>query len=182
MLPIDSLFIMQNGIRDADQIVKMIEFVKSGGIFNETTLRANNNRQSSVTPPLVKITRFEDGLLAVHDGFHRTFSVWYAGRQFLLPEEYQIEDWTYAAYLEINFRNGWYTPFDPRTEVRLPDFGNFKKQVRKILDTGEMDMLNLIMPDQLCEEKATKFIIEHPELYKMTRKIWKINEVQYIPE
>ncbi|HEX6984276.1 MAG TPA: hypothetical protein VF170_02815, partial [Planctomycetaceae bacterium] len=44
----------------------------------------------------------------------------------------------YEHYVEINPGRGWFTPFDPRTHVRLADFAAFKEAVR--LRTARRDL------------------------------------------
>lgn len=178
-LQLSDLFVMQSGLRDASQIDAMIEFVRSGGIFDKTVLLSRYAKPPVPEPPLIKITRFEDGALGIHDGLHRAFSIWKAGRKILLPEEYEFEDWRYEDYNEINFANGWYTPFDPRREVRLPDLSGFKKKIREILDGP--DMLALDMGSARAEEEAIQFIMKNSGLFKLPRTVWKIGEIENTP-
>lgn len=179
MLQLHDLFVMQSGLRNAEQIGNMVEFVRSGGIFDKAALLLPYANANVLQPPLIKIARFEDGALGIHDGLHRSFSIWKAGRKVLLPEEYEIEDWRYEDYNEINFANGWYTPFDPRREVRLPDLNSFKKKVREILDGP--DMLALDMGSPRAEEEAIAFIMKNSGLYKTPRTAWKIGEIENTP-
>ena len=43
-----------------------------------------------------------------------------------------METYTYEMYAEINFGKGFVTPFDPRTEVRVPDFTAFRQEVFRL--------------------------------------------------
>lgn len=140
MINIKQLKVMQNGFRlPGEEILKMAARVYWGGKFSaETLARYNPNRTS-----LIAITEFEDGQMFIRDGFHRVVAiiigrtgspVGYTGLKYgadLFEDEYVIEPMTYAMFLEINIENGWYTPFDPRTEVRKADFFDFKNEVLK---------------------------------------------------
>lgn len=109
----------------------------------------------------IQISRFEDGLLYIHDGHHRTAATFLAGRSLLYPEEYRITDWTYKDYLDINFDAHWVTPYDPRTECRLPDIASFKDHVLGILD----------------REEAIEYIKTHKHLYAESRKFNGVHQL-----
>lgn len=123
-LRIEECFVSQQGLRNVGQLADMVTFIKEGGRFNKEGLTSGG--------PLIHIVRFEDGQLYVQDGHHRMCAMVLADRPFLWDDEYCIEDWTYEQYLEINTDVNWVTPYDPRTEVRYPDYSEYKAMVEEI--------------------------------------------------
>lgn len=140
MLSLQGLMSNHNRLRHPEILDSMVEFVTHGGVFDQTTLAKFAAVKGSRVAPLIHITRFEDGVLMVHDGHHRTVACILGARSFLHDGEYYIEDDTYKSYLEVSHNNGWYTPFDPRTHVRLPDFGVFKYEARDKFNSGESNV------------------------------------------
>lgn len=140
MLMLQNLMSNHNRLRHPEILDSMMDFVVRGGVFDRATLEQFAAVNGCRIAPLVHITRFEDGLLMVHDGHHRAVACCLGARPYLHDEEYYIEDDTYESYLEISHHNGWYTPFDPRTHVRLPDFGVFKHEARDRFNNGESDV------------------------------------------
>lgn len=135
-MKITDLKLTQDGLRIQD-LSEMVEFVKSGGLYTKDVLNQYNKTSDS---NLIIINRFEDGQLYLHDGHHRVASIYFAGnRNFLFETEVEYWDYSYSRYMNPNFSNGWYTPFDPRTHVRVPDFFNFKEKVR-IMSEQNPDM------------------------------------------
>jgi hypothetical protein len=126
MIYIDDITITQNGIRNPDQLSKMVEFVRSGGFFNLEALQLHRPDARKI----IQLPQFPDGKIYLHDGHHRTASIWLGGRNYLREDEYRLYNETYERYMELNPSEDWYTPFDPRTEVRLPDFFQFKNVAR----------------------------------------------------
>lgn len=137
---LESLIPMQNSLRDVEQLPEMVDFVRSGGIFTRETLAVFAQAKNIELSPLlkvvspIKIVKFEDGSLYVHDGLHRSTAIWIAGRRVLDPREYVLENWRYEEYLEINLDQKWYTPFDPRKEVRSNDILLFKGVIRDFIN------------------------------------------------
>jgi len=128
-MKINDLQITQDGLRTYD-LAEMVAFVKSGGIFTQKVLDDYNSCSGN---NLIMLNRFEDGRFFLHDGHHRVAAIWLAGRDFIYPEELGgFTDYVYARYGRPNFDRGWYTPFDPRTQVRIPDFFDFKEEVRRM--------------------------------------------------
>lgn len=82
--------------------------------------------------PLIKVARFEDGALYLHDGHHRCVATWRAGRHTLLEDEFVVEDWTYADWTAVNVAGKWVTPFDPRIEVRATDLTRFRQRLASV--------------------------------------------------
>lgn len=54
----------------------------------------------------------------------------------LYDSEYFIEDLTYQRMMTPRMDMRYYTPFDPRVEVRASDFGNFRLQVDQVIAEG----------------------------------------------
>jgi hypothetical protein len=70
--------------------------------------------------------------MMIRDGHHRCLATYIGGRAYLRHDEYLVEAYTYEMYAEINFEAGFVTPFDPRTEVRVPDFTAFRQEVFRL--------------------------------------------------
>lgn len=118
----------------------MTEHVLNGGVFTIDNVPAFHPEDSVF--PLVRISRFPDGGLYLHDGHHRAVSIWLGGREYLLPNEYEIQDWdSIERYSEINLKANWVTPVNLKTEVRLPDTRIYK---RLIQESGPEDAIELI--------------------------------------
>jgi hypothetical protein len=160
-IELTNLFVTQNNIRSVAAIPEMIEYVKSGGLWDRDFLKKFADDKSLKVSPLVQISQFPDGSQYVHDGHHRTTSTYLAGRFYLEPSEYVISMWDYDKYLEISHANGWYTPFDPRTHLRLSDFGQFKKEARRRFGSGED-------PENWIRENAPMFCV--------------LRDINYVPE
>jgi hypothetical protein len=161
MLSLSNLWVMQENLRQTN-LLEMIKHVRQGGLWDIEYLTKYSQKNSlSRISPLIQISRFEDNLLYLHDGHHRCVATWLAGRHHLEDSEYQIRDWTYTSYLEINHDNGWYTPFDPRIHVRAADFANFKKQARNKF---------------LLNEDAVKWIESNYDCFRHPRRL------NYLPE
>lgn len=153
MINLDDLPITQDGLREYD-IADMIEFVRNGGVYTQSALDEYNCKQGS---NLIILNRFEDGRAFLHDGHHRAASIYLSGtRDFLYPEEITYHNYTYRRYRTANFGNGWYTPFDPRTHVRIPDFFDIKNKIRTM---SEVD-----------PKKALAYLADHNHEYVVPRK------------
>lgn len=138
-MQIDSIIPTQNDLRNIDQMKAMIDYVKTGGIFSNESISffdifsKENSRNEKRQPPLIKIACFEDGKKYLHDGHHRTTSIFLGNRKFLYPEEYVIENWKYKDFLEINLDQKWYTPYDPRSEARICQIKHYKDQIKDLI-------------------------------------------------
>ena len=162
-MDIRPLRVTQERLRKPDQLEKMIDHVRQGGDWTRDTLTRFSRSLPSGKPrktSLIIITRFEDGERYVHDGHHRVVATLKAGRDRLLDGEVKEREFTYAQYMEVNFSAGWITPFDPRTEVRLPDFGPFKQAVKRLA------------PDEVME-----YVRGNRHLYCKPRKILTVEEL-----
>lgn len=143
ILKIDNLLPTQHGYRiSRESREAMVDFVSNGGVFDLKSITSHNHKKSS----LIAITRFEDGSLYLRDGLHRTTAIYLArSERVLYPSEYQFEDMTYDMYLNAAPDKGWWTPFDPRIEVRLPDFLNFRNEaVALFKNRGEQAAIDFI--------------------------------------
>ena len=142
MLEIAELTPTQDGYRLPRKTREtMMSYVAQGGVYNQQAL----DEHTCTRKFLIAITRFPDGRLFLRDGLHRTTSIWLSRSQkILLPEEFFYEDMTYDMYTEAAPEKGWYTPFDPRTHVRKPDFLNFKQEAVEKQERGDDDLLDWI--------------------------------------
>lgn len=151
-LRIEDCFVSQHGLRNVGQLEDMVKFVKEGGRFNREGLTSSG--------PLINIVRFEDGQLYIQDGHHRMCAMVLADRPFMWPDEYTLEDWKYDSYLEVNFDCNWVTPYDPRVEVRYPDYTNYKASVANVRKTDS--------------DLALDFIEKNRDLYCCQRNFYHI--------
>lgn len=159
MISIHELNVTQNVLRDEDQIDEMVDFVRSGGRFNEVSIldyhkKFGNNGYFD----LIEVARFEDGKLFVRNGHHRAVAIHLGGRDTIYDDEYHIVDWKYSDFSDINFKVGWFTPFDVRTHVRIADLADFKRKVKKILADQSFSQF-------IREAAAENFIRENSKLY-----------------
>jgi hypothetical protein len=160
MINLSSLNVTHNELRNASALEEMVKYVKNGGLWDKAALSAHNPARPS---PLIQITQFEDGQLFIHDGHHRSASIYLAGRTFLHDTEYEISKWTYHDYAVISHANGWYTPFDPRHFCRTPDFAKFKHQARqKFIDGNETEAIQWIEdnPQIYCEPRTIHSVLD----------------------
>jgi hypothetical protein len=109
----------------------MMEYVKNGGFWTLLKRTEYANNTATKVSPSIQLTQFEDGEIYVHDGHHRCISTCLGGRDYIRDDEYEIYNWTYDEYLEINAPNRWWTPFDPRIHLRLPDVKLFKEEAAR---------------------------------------------------
>ena len=131
MLELDALVPTQSGFRLPLATRRaMTAHVRRGGDFREV-------RSTSGRPAPIVVDRFPDGRQFVRDGLHRVTAV-RLGREepALWTGEYRICDMTYPMYTTADVADSWFTPFDPRTEVRLPDVAEFKARVAAMLAEG----------------------------------------------
>lgn len=160
-IELNKLMVMQDRLRHTAQITKMVEFVKNGGFWTQEVLRqfAVDNGLSRVCP-VMEVIVLPDEHLMIHDGHHRAVSIWLAGRTYLRGDEYINKYWTFEDYLGVNFKNRWVTPFDPRTQIRIPDIGPFKKAA---LDLAAVN-----------EDAAREYIEKNKHQYVLDRNVFGI--------
>lgn len=103
----------------------------------------------------------------IQDGHHRAVSTLLGGRKFFTDEEYQIQHWNYDEYLQVNLKNGWYTPYDPKTEVRIEDIKTYKEEVQKLIGTKALEKLakKYVICDS-CELHLPCSLLDGIEAYK----------------
>jgi hypothetical protein len=169
-LDLNKLYVMQDGIRAAEQIPGMIEFVKSGGKWTLQNLQDYAHKHNLKPSPIMEISLFPDGKLMIHDGHHRAIATYLGGRYFLYPNEFWIRNWKYEDYTEINFSARWVTPFDPRTELRSPEIYGLKTKAMKLFDSiGENAALDFINQAVFTKPRDIYFLPEMVEKYKIGR-------------
>lgn len=162
-IEVKDLHLTQEGFRHpVEEICEMIQFVRSGGRFDEETLKKHDPHCKGL---LVAITKFEDGSLYIRDGFHRVMAVFF-GREdgILYDNEYFIEDLTYLRMMKPRLESRYYTPFDPRVEVRSSDFGDFRDQVDKIIQKKQ-DPLEFIRQNRHVYVRSKKPYHETVEIF-----------------
>jgi hypothetical protein len=128
-LQLDTLGTMHDEIRHKHQVVEMSCLVRDGVFWTRDVLRAHADKHHTPVPHPIAIAHFPDGRRMIRDGHHRSLATYIGGRAYLRHDEYRLEAYTYEMYAEINFEAGFVTPFDPRTEVRVPDFTAFRQEV-----------------------------------------------------
>jgi hypothetical protein len=132
LLPLETLGIMHDEIRHKHQVVTMSWLVRNGLFWTSDVLRAHADHHRTPVPHLIAIACFPDGRMMIRDGHHRCLATYIGDRAYLRHDEYVVETYTYEMYAEINFEAGFVTPFDPRTEVRVPDFTAFRQEVFRL--------------------------------------------------
>ena len=131
-LPISDLLVTQDGLRDYEQFKRMVSFVRTGGLFNDETLGSYAIRHNlSKAAPRIEIARFEDNIMAVHNGHHRIMSIYFGRRdKTLRPSEFFIKEWRHKDYQDIVLPY-WVTPFNVMDELRIHELHDWKEEVRK---------------------------------------------------
>lgn len=162
MIALSDLYVMHAELRHMEAIEPMAEFVRSGGFWTTQILdQYALDKGLSRSSPLIQIPRFEDGKHFIHDGHHRVVSVFVGGRNYLRDDEYVEYDFQYNKYLECGngaFQNGFFTPFDPRTELRLSDFREFKEKA-----------LQMFGDPATSEETLCQWIHDNAHRYRQSR-------------
>ena len=163
-LSILGILVTQVGFRNEAQLKNMIMFARSGGFFNKESInRFNIDNPGTQSGWPIKISRFEDGQLFCADGHHRLAAIVMSGRSCLHDSEYEIQDWKYSDYIEINFACRWVTPFDPRSEIRISDYSYFKNNVYDLF--------------KVSEAEAIKFIRKNKSMYTISRESYNIYDI-----
>jgi hypothetical protein len=153
---LNEVIVTHNHLRVAESLPEMIAHVKANGLWDADYLKRYSELKGIRLSPIIQLSRFEDGKVFLHDGHHRAAATFLAGRAFLYPSEFHVTQWKYSEYLEISHPNGWYTPFDPRTHVRTPNFSRFKRMAKELFITRP--------------ELAEKWILENKHLFSEPRK------------
>jgi hypothetical protein len=131
-LQLDTLGTMHDEMRHKHQVVEMSWLVRDGLFWTHDVLCAYAGKHHTPVRHLIAIAHFPDGRLLIRDGHHRCLATYIGGRGYLRYDEYRLEEYTYEMYAEINFEAGFVTPFDPRTEVRVSDFTEFRQEVFRL--------------------------------------------------
>jgi len=165
MISLKDLSVMHADLRDVEAIRPMSEFVKTGGFWTQQVLQQFADDTGLDRPsPLIQIPKFEDGRRFIHDGHHRVVSIYFGGRDYLRDDEFVEYGFHYSKYLETGrstFEKGFFTPFDPRKELRLSDFGDFKRQAIEMYDT--------VRNTGSGEQALCDWIAENAAEYRMDR-------------
>jgi len=165
-LAIEDLIVTQAGIRDFNKqsLQFMIDFVSKGGIFDMENLKQYANANGLSASTLINIGKFEDMIpknrIFVWDGHHRVLAIWLGGREYLHPKEFQLTKFRFELTASPSFSQGFVTPFDPRTEVRLPEFYSFKKEVVSLIKNGEKS-----------KEEILDYIYKSKDRYKTKKDV-----------
>lgn len=170
----EKLLVMQSGLRY--NLCEMIGYVKNNGFWNKEYIE-NYSKQLGITriSPLIAINQFEDGELYLHDGLHRTISTILGGRNFLREDEYFVTYWKYQEYIDIAPQNNWFTPFDPKIHVRLPDFSKFKQKAKERYESSPETLNEWILANtsEFRTDRKIRTVLELAEQYKNTYKCHK---------
>ena len=148
--------LMQDGFRlSKDEISRMVQYVADGGVFDKCDRP-------------IAIVDFDDGFKYIRDGLHRIAAIFIARKdRMVYPDEYVLEPMSYQDYIYPNIQNGWYTPHDPRKEVRVPDLCSFKKSVISLLKSG------------YDEDEVASFINSNRGQYIKKRMPYKHNSIEF---
>lgn len=157
---IKSLIPTHNRLRDPKSTKFFQNFLEQGQIF-----RCHKKP--------IALIRFEDGHLYIRDG-HRRLSSAVLVKADLLDVEYKIEDSTYERYMESHYNIGWFTPFDPRSHCRLPDFFDFKDEA-EFLHRRAMNEVDFLLPPSFTE--LDKFIKDNFHRYCEPREVHTLGEL-----
>jgi len=166
-IQIELLIPTQSGVRDRRQIEKMVDHVQKGKIFDKAEIRKYGTLWGLQHSPLINIRRFPDENFYIHDGHHRILAIHLAGRTRLETSEYRITEWTFDQYTNIELDKGWFTPFDPRIEIRNADFNPYKRQIREALSAcrneDDRDLLTRIIRNSKQDYASPRGDISHIE-------------------
>jgi len=164
-IDVSDLLVTQVGLREKSQIPQMTRYLRQGGIFDEQSLgsyaiRHGFNRVS----PLIEIARFEDGVMAVHNGHHRAISAFLSRQnRKIYSDEFFIRDWLYKDYEDIILPN-WVTPFKVTEEVRLADLAPWKQQVKDHYK-------------EHGDARTVQFILDNKDQYAIKRPFYTVGDM-----
>jgi hypothetical protein len=159
MIPLHKLVVTQDGLRNPGQLGPMIEFVRRGGFFTKDALLAFHVFNSlSNYPSIMHVAKIDDTFY-LHDGHHRAIAAWVAGRHAIHSDEYEVIPYTFDDYMKSNPKKKWFTPFDPRTEVRLADLTEYR---------------NIIAESKLSHHSLVAL---HGDKYKTARRFSTLEEM-----
>lgn len=158
----------QSWVRGMSQVKRMTEHVRNGGVFTIDNVPEFHPEDSVF--PLIRISRFPDGALYLHDGHHRAVSIWLGGREYLLQDEYEIQDWdSIERYAEINLKANWVTPIKLETEVRLPDTRIYKRLIQEASPEDAIELISNLKHMYATERR-------HGNVVELAEAIAKTND------
>ncbi|KAL6040227.1 ParB domain-containing protein [Balamuthia mandrillaris] len=177
-MPLQRLTVTQSGIRDVETCTKMAEFVAGGGSFSFDNMKRHSaqvfhqqardkeiRKSRPAQPKLVLLACLPDGQVYVWDGHHRVAAIYLGRREELLQEEYYLFDCSYTFVNSPHLAQWYLTPHDPRTEIRVAEFGSYKKTIAKLLK-GKND-----------KAAIADIISSHKHMYAEPRTISTIAEL-----
>jgi hypothetical protein len=164
-LLIAQLIPMQAGFRrPLADLLMYGRFVAGGGVFDQETVSRHGDRASS----LIAVVRFEDGRHYIRDGIHRVAGILLGGRDRLLAAEHRLEVMTYEMFEQPYLPSRFFTPFDPRREVRRADFSAFTSKVDRLLESG-IDPIPMIRQNR--HEYAVPRSAEHASVESLLKAL-----------
>lgn len=172
-ISLKTLNVMQEDLRHWNDIFDMSYFVSNGGIWNKNTLENYSLKNTLENYSLIVISVFEDGQKYIHDGLHRCVATYLGGRDFLYPEEYKIKEWKYKDYTDFAPENEWYTPFDPRTHLRIANLKEFKEKVKELCEKDKKKALEWIESNSLLYKHLRKFLTLEEFIFNFSEKLNK---------
>jgi hypothetical protein len=107
----------------------MMNYVKEGGFFSLDVIGKFGGKDKQ----LISIAQLPDNQEYIHNGHHRVLAIYLAGREYIRDDEYVNVSRTYGQYMTCNFDSDYLTPFDPRKYTRIPDFSEFKAEIRDMV-------------------------------------------------
>lgn len=132
----------QTGLRDEAEFQDHLRYAQANGTFKEP----------------IRLNFFPDGRVFVRDGHHRLEVAKTLGWRTLEEGRHFVrENDSYESYRTFNLADGWTTPFDPRTHVRLAQLSAFRSLIRAFEDHG------------LSQAWIEQWIRSHPESYSISK-------------
>lgn len=148
MIKLDELIPTHNNLRNPKLIFELLEALDQGAKIEPIILKA-----------------LDDGSTYIHDGLHRSCAYWlYGVRE--LPSDYYVlkHQYTYEMFSQPNIHVGWFTPYDLKTECRIPNFKDWKDTISNLMKTTS-------------ETGVNKFILSNSHKYKEPRRVYRVSDV-----
>lgn len=149
MIKLMDIIPTQNELRSVKTVNYFIDKLEKGETFEPVILK-----------------QLDDQKYYVHDGAHRLYASWLFGLEELKQSMYIMKYYTYEQFLSVNFRLGWITPFDLRTQCRVPDLTKYKDEIRRKLDGG------------VPLDEIEKFIRLNGHKYIQQRRAYNISQME----
>lgn len=173
MISLKDLNVMQEGLRHWDDIEDMSFFISNGGKWTKDFLESYSSKKQLKNPSLIVLSVFEDGKKYIHDGLHRCVATYLGGRDFLFPEEYMVKEWKYEDYTAFAPDNEWYTPFDPRTHLRIANLTEFKENVKKLCEKSHEYALEWVNLNSFAYKHLRQFSTLEEFIFYFVEKLNK---------